>query len=334
MRILHAPHNIGGMAGVLARAQSSLGHCARAYSTAPDKFQYRADYTLRNRFSIIEKYLTAFRFLWDFDIFHFYFGSSLLDNSFHDLLPLKFLRKKIFFYFCGCDIRDEKATSHQYAISACNHCFPKLCNRNRIKAREAAAHFGRINFVSTPDLLEFMPRSIHLPQAVDLDLIDATLREPEPKRDPNRLVIAHAPTNRQIKGTPFLLETVRALQARGYPMDLLLIENRSHADALRVYRGADIAVDQLLIGSYGLLSAELMALGIPTLAYLRPDLIKHYSEEPPLIQADPTNLERVLKHCVDHRDELANYRKAGPGFARRVHHPESVARRCLEYYQR
>ena len=30
MRIFHGPHNIGGMAGVLARAQQALGHAAES----------------------------------------------------------------------------------------------------------------------------------------------------------------------------------------------------------------------------------------------------------------------------------------------------------------
>lgn len=333
MRILHAPNNIGGMASVLARAQSSLGHCARAYSATPSYLNIQADYTLKKRASALEKLRMALRFVWEFDVFHFYFGYTLLEDSLLDLAPLSWLRKKIFFYFCGCDIRDEKVTTHKYAISACANCFPKLCNRNRARARQAAERYGRANFVSTPDLLEFLPRSVLLPQAVDLDLIDTILREPEPVRDVNRLLIAHAPTNRQIKGTGYLLEAIQKLQTRGYPVDLLLIEKRSHADALRAYRAADLAVDQLLIGSYGLLAAELMALGVPTIAYLRPDLMQHYAEEPPLIHAEPSSIERVLIDCVERRDTLADFRDAGPRYARRVHHPTQLAQRCLEVYQ-
>lgn len=333
MRILHAPNNIGGMASILARAQASLGHRARAYSTTTNPFQYPTDYVLKNPASAFERYRMAFRFLREFDIFHFYFGRSLLEESFLDLPPLAMLRKKIFFYFCGCDIRDEKVTTQKYAISACANCFPKLCSRNRNRAREVAEQYGRVNFVSTPDLLEFVPRSVLLPQAIDLDLIDEILAEPEPERDPNRLLVAHAPTNRQIKGTQYLFDAVASLQARGCPVELLLIENRGHADALRAYRSADVAVDQLLIGSYGLLSAELMALGVPTIVYLRSDLLGCYPEEAPLIQARPATLESVLERCLENRDELKKYRLLGPQFARRVHHPERLAHQCLEAYQ-
>ena len=144
-------------------------------------------------------------------------------------------------------------------------CFPKLCNRNR--AGPGRPTLGRVNFVSTPELLEFLPRAVLMPQAVDIDLVEAVANEPPPAKDPNRFVVAHAPTNRQIKGTHYLLDAVARLKARGYPIDLLLVENLPHADALH-YRRADVAVDQLLVGSYGLLAAELMALGVPTAVYL------------------------------------------------------------------
>jgi len=332
MRVLHAPENIGGMAGVLARAQAALGHHARSYCPRPNHFKFPADYTLRNPASRLEKLLTAIRLASRFDVFQFYFGYSLADASLLDLRPLSLLGKKIFFYFCGCDIRDEKVTTFKYEVSACAECFPKLCNRNRARARAAAERFGRVNFVSTPDLLEFLPRAVLMPQAVDIDLVEAVANEPPPAKDPNRFVVAHAPTNRQIKGTHYLLDAVARLKARGYPIDLLLVENLPHADALRAYRRADVAVDQLLVGSYGLLAAELMALGVPTAVYLRPDLAGHYEEAPPVLPVSPATVERVLADCCDRRDTPARLVEPGRAYARRVHDPVRLARRCLEYY--
>jgi len=86
------------------------------------------------------------------------------------------------------------------------------------------------------------------------------------------------------------------------------------------------------VGSYGLLAAELMALGVPTVAYLRPDLLRHYPCEPPLINANPSNLEETLLWWYEHRDECERIREAGWHYARAVHHPAILARRCLECY--
>jgi hypothetical protein len=275
----------------------------------------------------------ALRLGYEFDVFQFYFGNSLLGDTLLDVLPLSLLGKKTFFYFCGCDIRDEKHTILNHPISACARCFPKLCNRNRAKAKAVAEQYGRVNFVSTPDLLEFLPRSVLLPQAVDFDLVDEVLKEDLPSRAPaDPFIIAHAPTNRLIKGSQHLFDCVSELRNRGLNIELLLIENLSHAEALRKYRLADLAVDQLLVGAYGLLSAELMALGVPTVVYLRPDVLPHYAQQPPLINANPVNLEETLIWWYEHRTEANHLRQDGREYARAVHHPAILAQRCLEFY--
>jgi len=334
MRILHAPENIGGMAGVLARAQVDLGYQACSYSFASNHFKFPADIVMKRPDSYLERLQKAISFSTKFDVFHFYFGSSLLGYTLKDVRWLCLMGKKVFFYFCGCDARDEKATIMKYPISACASCFPKLCNANRQQALAIASQYGRVNFVSTPDLLEFVDRSILLPQVVDFDLINEVLSAPEPQRDPDKLVIAHAPTNRNLKGTSFLIETVTDLKAQGMKIELLLIEQMNHADALRLYRQADIAVDQLLVGSYGMVSAEMMALGVPTVVYLRDDLMPKYSQIPPLINATPLNLKDVFVRLYDCRDELESYRVRGRQYAMEIHHPARLAQLCLEYYRR
>jgi hypothetical protein len=50
MRILHCPQNIGGMAGVLAKKQSELGHDAYSYSFVNNIYNFRSDFSLINYF--------------------------------------------------------------------------------------------------------------------------------------------------------------------------------------------------------------------------------------------------------------------------------------------
>ncbi|MBD2131561.1 glycosyltransferase [Sphaerospermopsis sp. FACHB-1094] len=335
MKILHCPQNIGGMAGVIATKQSELGHQAYSYSFANNVYNFQSDFSLENYYSPIERLQKTISFIKDFDIFQFYFGESLLGSSLADVPWLSRLGKKIFFYFCGCDIRDEKATIMKYPISACANCFPKLCSKNRQVAYEISRDYGIVNFVSTPDLLEFVERSILLPQVVDFEIIDQILVETKSieKTKNNSLIIAHAPSNRKIKGTDFILKCIDNLKNKGLNIELKLIENVPHKEALKIYKSADIAIDQLLVGAYGLLSAEMMALGVPTIVYLRENLLDKYPEEPPLINANPDNLEEVLMDIYDNRDKLEYYSNSGINYARSFHHPSKIAIQCLEYYE-
>jgi hypothetical protein len=81
--------------------------------------------------------------------------------------------------------------------------------------------------------------------------------------------IVHAPTNRRIKGTRFVVKTVEKLRREGFEFDFALVENVKHEDAMREYEKADIVVDQLLIGWYGGLAVEVMAMGKCVVCYLR-----------------------------------------------------------------
>lgn len=321
------------MAGVLARAQTRLGYPSFAYTFTQSHFKFSADFWLDDPNSEDEKLKKAHRFFQDFNVFQFYFGESLLGPSLEDVEMLHRRGKKLFFYFCGCDIRDEKTTVQRYEFSACAECFPKLCSPNQKRARAVAARYSKQNFVSTPDLLEFVDRSVLLPQPIDFELIEEIAAEPPPIRNPDRLLVAHAPTNRALKGTDYILAAIKSLQSRGVPIDLCLIERMEHAEALRNYRRADVAVDQILIGAYGMVSAEMMALGVPVVVSIREDLLPHYPIPPPVVNANPLNIEQVLLALFERRDVLSTLSALGVSYAYQMHHPSRIAMRTLEYYQ-
>ena len=249
MRVLHAPQNIGGMAGMLAKAQRELGVDAQAYSFSNSVFQYASDYGLSCRGTLarqVQALWFAAKFSLTFDVFHFYFGESLLGPSLADVPWLRRLGKKVFFHFCGCDIRDSKKTVARYESSACKECWPMLCSANRKEAQRMAYEQADSIFVSTPDLLEFVESARLLPQPINLEQFDrvrsglsaSTLAR---RRDGVRIV--HAPTNRQIKGTEYLEKAVRQLNAEGLDIELVLVERRPYGEALQIYNDADLGVD-------------------------------------------------------------------------------------------
>ena len=96
MKILHCPQNIGGMAGLLAKKQSELGHDAYSYSFANNIYNFQSDFSLKNYYSSFERFQKAISFATQFDIFQFYFGESLFGANLGDVALLSRLGKKIF----------------------------------------------------------------------------------------------------------------------------------------------------------------------------------------------------------------------------------------------
>lgn len=334
MKIFHGPNNIAGAAGVLAKAQRALGYDAEAVCYSTGTYGYPADRylkrTMRDRAaSVVRESLTH-------DVFHFYFGQSLTGGSLYDIPWLKRLGKKVFFYFCGCDLRNAKAVIAQYEYSACKVCWPAACSVNRAKAIDTANACDGI-FVSTPDLLEFADNATWLPQPLSFEQFDAlrlSLRsdpaaEPRAKRT---VRIAHGPSSRMLKGTIYLEAAVAELRARHLDVELVLVENMSHVEAMQACLDADIIVDQLLIGAYGQFSVEMMALGKPVVCYIRDDLVPLYPADLPIISANPRTVAQVLEELVCSPDSWPTIGEAGLAYVRRYHDSLAVAKIALDKY--
>ncbi len=152
-------------------------------------------------------------------------------------------------------------------------------------------------------------------------------------------VILHAPTHRGIKGTRHVLETVQRLRGEGIPFDFQLVENRTWAEARALYEKADLLVDQLLLGWYGGLAVELMALGKPVVCYLRAGdlgfIPKEMQLDLPIIQADPASLYDVLKEWLTvRRRELVGVGRRSRQFVEKWHDPRKIAAQVAADYRR
>ena len=64
-----------------------------------------------------------------------------------------------------------------------------------------------------------------------------------------------------IKGTDVIIDVIHKLRSSGYKIRLELIEGLSRECAMKKYEEVDLFVDQLVIGWYGVVSLELLALG-------------------------------------------------------------------------
>lgn len=335
MRIFHGPNNISGSAGVLARAQRGLGHDAEAVCFDTGTYRFTADRLMQPKGLRLIRALPAEGLT--FDVFHFYFGQSLAGSSLYDVKWLRRIGKKVYFYFCGCDIRDSKAVVAAYQFSACKECWPMACSSNRKLALQAARESDGI-FVSTPDLLEFVPGATWLPQPIELSAFDKLadkipVQNRHTKNTTTPIVrVAHAPSSRMLKGTTYLEKAIERIRVENKNAELILIEGKSHIEAMGLCLGADVAVDQLLIGAYGQFAVEMMALGKPVICYIRDDLRSLYPKELPIISANPETIEAVLRELARFPDRWDAIGQRGRAYVERYHGADVVAQIALDHY--
>jgi glycosyltransferase involved in cell wall biosynthesis len=336
LRILHAPTNVAGIAGLLATAQRDLGFDATAVEYVSHPFSYGIDRTLNinPRSSKVRRGLVVGKFAleaaFQYDIFHLYFGLTLFPRPNPDLKLLRALGKRVVFHYCGCDVRDRETTLQKYDLSGCSECVSLICRR----MHHLDPTLADAVLVSTPDLLEFVPGARLMPGPVDLAKWTPRPRRTSPITADDPVRILHAPSDREIKGTRHLLDAIERLKAAGYPVELMMLEGVAHDRVAEFCDRSDIAVDQLMIGAYGTVSIEMMAKGVPVVCRIRDDLRHHYPADLPIVSADPKSVYGVLEGLITQPERWADLGRRGVEYVRREHEMHEVARRAIASYGR
>jgi hypothetical protein len=143
------------------------------------------------------------------------------------------------------------------------------------------------------------------------------------------VTVAHAPSQRGIKGTEHIETAVRELRSEGVPVRLDLVEGVSHGEAMRRFERADFAVDQLHIGWYGGFAVEMMALGRPVICHID-DEDNPFGAELPVVRATPDTVRERIRDLVTDRDRRLSLGRDSRAFVEKHHDPRTVARNALE----
>ena len=94
----------------------------------------------------------------------------------------------------------------------------------------------------------------------------------------------------------------------------------------------DIYIDELKCGSHGVTAAETMAAGKPTVTYIRPDLLEHFPESLPLVNANPDNIETVLESLIVDPELREEIGKKSRIYAETYHDLKVVIADLIEIY--
>ena len=145
--------------------------------------------------------------------------------------------------------------------------------------------------------------------------------------------IVHAPNHPQFKGSRFLFECIRELQAEGYPVELDVVTGMSNIEAMEVYKRADIVADQFLIGWHGNFAVEAMALGKPVVAYIRkPDVYLPKGIRCPIVSANPDVLKQTLVSLIESPKLRRDLGAQGRQYVEEVFALERVGERMADLY--
>ena len=138
---------------------------------------------------------------------------------------------------------------------------------------------------------------------------------------PNKVLrIGHAPTNRQAKGSDDIIPIVQKL-TKIFSIELELIQNQTHQQAIERKRSCDIFIDQIGDLGYGINSLESLAMGIPTCSCLADGFEKLYPDHP-FVVIDAMNLEEQLVRLITDDSLRSKFAEKGPPWIKSKHTAE------------
>ena len=330
-KILHAPADVGGHAYGLSRGERELGYESDVVVISSGPFGYGFDRNLDAGVShpIWKRLARRASFLAraarEYDVFHFNFGQTLLTvrqlgQVFDELAWLKRRGKTVFVTYQGCDVRPKAACPCRQP-----HCYAE--DRYRQPAAHRVLRFADRVFYLNPDLRHWLPGATFTPYAS----VDARQIEVAPEPSGDEIVVVHAPTDVDIKGTSFVVAAVEQLRSDGLPVRLDLVAGATRDQVLDRIAAGHILVDQLLLGWYGAVAVEAMAVGRPVLCYVREDEPgdNPFGADLPIVRSTPETLAENLRRLITDPEQRASLGADGRHFAASHHDPREIARSVL-----
>lgn len=149
---------------------------------------------------------------------------------------------------------------------------------------------------------------------------------PDPVPD-SPIRIGHAPTNRAVKGTDFILAELDRLKEK-YPVEIVLIENLPHEEALRLKKSCHLFIDNIGELGYGISGLESLAMRIPTAVQILPDFERVLGDHP-FINISKETLYDTLIPFIQSKELRETVGARGREWVRERHDPVSVSRKML-----
>ncbi len=338
--LLIGPSNSAEQAWQWARALERWAApiVAESMCTEANAFAYRA-----HRTATYEQYRTDL--LWQFEL-----ASYVLGNVTHVLfeagrpifgqLPGQLFDKDLptltaagiahGVVFHGSEVRNPRQHRARYRYSpfAAERSLTERLQKATDLIQQRLADYGGARFVTTPDLLEYVENSQWLPVVVDPD----ELASPHPVLDRRIPVVLHAPSRSALKGSAYVDPVLEDLDSRGR-IEYRRVEGVPHSTLMELVREADIVVDQLLLGSYGVTACEAMAAGRVTVGHVAEHVRELLPMDLPIVEATPDDLADVIEELVSERGPAIKIAGAGPDYVRHLHDGRESVQALLPFLQ-
>ncbi|MDO7976080.1 glycosyltransferase [Oceanotoga teriensis] len=261
-----------------------------------------------------------------YDLFHFHFGTTLtIDNS--DLEILKKLNKKMIMQYWGSEVR-------LYSKAKEINPFAVVKNKNEeriindIKKISKYIDSCLVDYELAYYVKDYFENIFYYRVGIDVNkynFIGVNILNKD------KITIVHAPTSQNVKGTSYIMKAIDNLKNK-YNIEFILVEGMKHEKAVEIYKKADLIIDQILLGSYGVFAVESMAMGKPVICWISDYMKEKYPDDLPLIIANPDTIQNKIEYIIKNKELLNDISRKSRKYVEKYHDMDIVSEDILDYY--
>jgi glycosyltransferase involved in cell wall biosynthesis len=347
MNILFLPQNIASMPAITADSLNKIKNIqAKCLTQSPHKYQQNS----KNIIVIAGSKRSPLKWLWNkfnfkktakkwidwADVVHYTWSPLYSDAK--DVKYAAEKGKKIFVEWVGSDIRNPdylKSINSYYKFAFENgYEYANLESKDHsFENQNLFAKYGVIPLL-TPELSLFVNKSIFRKTYLLNQRVDVTNFKPiYPVENNSRPLIIHSPTAKVCKGSNLILPIIEELK-KEYQFDFVLLHNISREEVLEIMQKADIFLDQIILGSYGMAAMEAMSFGKPVMCYIMPEVFEAgLSKECPIVNTNPDNLKEELIKLITNPQLRHDIGIKSRKFVEKFHDVEKVSSLLLSIYK-
>ena len=229
--------------------------------------------------------------------------------------------------FFGCDLQQPELTFREdIPFSACHNCTQEYkdfvgCVPDKKIIRTRKVENAADIIVSHLAFSDVLKRDyINIIQPINIEDFPSDI----PDYNNEIPVILHAPSNFGYKGTQYLIDAVNKLKNE-FNFEFRLVNNVTINELYKEIEKADLVVDQLIQGWFGMLPLEAMMYKKPVVCYVRNDVLKQLPDDFPMINANPSTIYNVLKELLQNRSKWKKIGEEGRIYVEKYHDAKNVA---------
>lgn len=269
------------------------------------------------------------------DTVHVYYIPRLWKYRKLDLWLINLLSRNKIVTFMGSEIRQPEITIERnlYFKQAFENPGYEYKGENAIDSYKLQRLYSRCNFKAivwdTEEYLfkELFPRIFIVPHASA-----NTLKTVVSSNINSNLLVVHSPSAPIAKGTPLIIAAMEKVCSAFPDVEFKLLHNISNEKYQETLCKADVLIDQVVWGAYGVATQQALQMGKIVMAYLNPYRASLYGECP-VINITIETIEQEIKKLLVDPLKKVSIAKQSVQYYQKVHSPIAVAEKVLTVYK-